>query len=144
LYAARMLGGRLGIVATGGRPRYMLQDAIQTYGLTPFSVGTQDTGLGVLDLERMSRKEVLDRVGEAARVLVEEKGADCIGLGCAGMVEMVERCESVVKGKAQVVDGVRLGVQFLVALVQDGKGTAKGGLYMSAAKGRETRGQDWV
>lgn len=50
LYAARMLGGRLGIVTTGARSKIMHEDAIRYYGLEGYSVGCESTNLGVLEL----------------------------------------------------------------------------------------------
>jgi Asp/Glu/hydantoin racemase len=117
LYSARMLGGRLGIVATGARSKIMHEDAIRYYGLEGFSAGVETTNLGVLELERLPRDRVLGLVSEAARRLVEEKGADCIALGCAGMTEMKVRCEEAVGAShatAQVIDGVAVGVQILI------------------------------
>lgn len=147
LYSARMLGGRLGVVATGGRSKIMHEDAIRYYGLDGFSVGCETTNLGVLELERLPRDKVLGLVGEAARRLVQEKGADCIALGCAGMTEMKIRCEEAVRSKdaiAQVIDGVGVGVQILIGLVREGHVTAKGGIFRSAQDGRRARGQDWL
>lgn len=147
LYAARMLGGRLGVVATGGRSKIMHEDAIRYYGLEGFSVGCETTNLGVLELERLPKDKVLGLVSEAARRLVEEKGADCIALGCAGMTEMKTRCEEAVGSRdatAQVIDGVGVGIQMLIALVREGHVTAKGGIYRSSVTGRKARGQDWL
>ncbi|KAL5325916.1 hypothetical protein ACEPPN_007050 [Leptodophora sp. 'Broadleaf-Isolate-01'] len=147
LYSARMLGGRLGIVATGGRSKVMHEDAIRYYGLDGFSVGCETTNLGVLELERLPRDKVLGLVAEAARRLVQEKGADCIALGCAGMTEMKIRCEEAVGTKdatAQVIDGVGVGVQILIGLVREGHVTAKGGIFRSSQDGRKARGQDWL
>lgn len=147
LYAARMLGGRLGVVATAYRSKIMHEDAIRNYGLDGFSAGVETTNLGVLELERLPRDKVLGLVGEAARRLVQEKGADCIALGCAGMTEMKLKCEEVVGAKdatAQVIDGVVIGIQFLIALVRGGHVTAKGGVFRSSAEGRKARGQDWL
>lgn len=145
LYAARMLGGRLGVVATGARSKIMHEDAIRYYGFDGYSVGCETTGLGVLELERLPRDEVLGLVGDAARRLVQEKGADCIALGCAGMTEMKIRCEEEVGGNgAMVIDGVTIGVQFLISLVRDGYRTAKGGVFRSSKDGRTARGQDWL
>lgn len=147
LYSARVLGGRLGVVATGMRSKVMHEDAIRYYGLGGFSVGCETTGLGVLELETLDRGKVFDLVGDAARRLVVEKGADCIALGCAGMTEMKLKCEEVVGSKgatAQVIDGVGVGVQILIGLVREGHVTAKGGIYRSAKDGREARGQDWL
>lgn len=147
LYAARMLGARLGVVATGARSQIMHEDAISYYGLDRFSVGCETTGLGVLELERSDRDKVLSLVSEAARRLVQEKGADCIALGCAGMTEMKIRCEEAVGTKhatAQVIDGVGVGVQFLIGLVREKHETAKGGMFRSSRAGRRARGQDWL
>lgn len=147
LYSARMLGGRLGIVATGARSKIMHEDAVRYYGLDGFSVGCETTGLGVLELETLPRDKVLGLVGEAARRLVQEKGADCIALGCAGMTEMKTRCEETVGANdatAQVIDGVGVGVQFLIGLVREDYVTAKGGVFRSAQDGRKARGQGWL
>jgi len=147
LYSARILGGRLGIVATGGRSKIMHEDAIRYYGLDGFSVGCESTNLGVLELETAPREKVLELMGDAARRLVVEKGADCIALGCAGMTEMKVKCEEVVgakEGMAQVIDGVGVGVQILIGLVREGHVTAKGGIYRSSTTGRKARGQEWL
>ena len=147
LYSARMLGGRLGIVATGGRSKIMHEDAIRYYGLDGFSAGVETTNLGVLELETLPRDKVLGLVSEAARRLVQDKSADCIALGCAGMTEMKIRCEEAVGSKdatAQVIDGVGVGVQILIGLVREGHVTAKGGVFRSAQDGRKARGQDWL
>lgn len=144
LYAARMLGGRLGIVATGGRSKIMHEDAIRYYGLDGFSAGCESTNLGVLELESAPQQKVLSLVGEAARRLVQDKNADCIALGCAGMVEMRVRCEEATAGFAEVIDGVAVGAQILIGLVREGHKTAKGGIYRGSAAGREARGQDWL
>lgn len=142
LYTARILGGRMGIVATGPRSKITGEDAIQSYGLDKFSVGSESTGLGVLELETKPRAEVLERVGEAAKRLVD-KGADTILLGCAGMTDMKMRCEEVVGVGIGVLDGVVLGVQFLIGLVRADLSTAKSGMYMSAELARVSRGQHW-
>ncbi|CAG8979969.1 hypothetical protein HYALB_00010738 [Hymenoscyphus albidus] len=146
LYTARMLGGRLGVVATGGRSKIMHEDAIRQYGFASYSVGCETTNLGVLELESLPRDQVLGLMGEAAKRLVDEKGADCIALGCAGMTEMKIKCEEAVGGesKAQVIDGVGIGVQILIGLVREGCVTAKGGIYRSSRVGREARGQEWL
>jgi len=147
LYSARMLGGRLGIVATGRRSKIMHEDAIRYYGLEGFSVGCETTNLAVLELETAPKDKVLGLVGEAARRLVQELGADCIALGCAGMTEMKLKCEEAVGAKdatAQVIDGVGVGVQILIGLVREGHVTAKGGIFSSSSAGRKSRGQEWL
>lgn len=137
----------MGVVTTGARSKIMHEDAIRYYGFEGYSAGCESAGLGVLELERLPRDHVLGLVGEAARRLVKEKGADCIALGCAGMTEMKIRCEEEVGAKdatAQVIDGVGVGVQFLISLVREGHRTAKGGIFSSSSDGRKARGQDWL
>ena len=51
IYAARMLGGRFGIISTAVRSRWMQEDAVHAYGLDSYYVGSEATGLGVLELE---------------------------------------------------------------------------------------------
>ena len=150
LYTARMVGGRFGIVATGERSKWLQETGVREYGLDGFSIGSVATGLGVLELETKSRPEVLNRVKSAAKELVN-RGADCVLLGCAGMTDMLEACEHAVvqldgngEGTVNVIDGVVVGIQLLVALVTTGMTTAKGGIYKSATISRMARGQIWV
>jgi Asp/Glu/hydantoin racemase len=158
LYASRMLGGQFGIVSTSQRSKLMQHDAVAGYGLSHFYAGSEATGLGVLELETKPRNEVLGRMGDASRRLVEEKGADCVLLGCAGMTDMVRACKAAVGADVQigngetigserrvnVIDGVEIGVHFLIALVRARLGTSKVGLYKSADESRKARGQDWL
>jgi Asp/Glu/hydantoin racemase len=158
LYASRMLGGQFGIVATSHRSKLIQHDAVAGYGLSHFYAGSEATGLGVLELETKPREEVLERMGDASRRLVEERGADCVLLGCAGMTDMARACERAVGEEAEndnartggreryvnVIDGVEIGVHFLVALVRARLATSKGGVYKSADESRKARGQDWL
>jgi len=150
LYASRMLGGRFGIVSTSMRAQTMQGDGVAGYGLSQFYAGSEATKLGVLELETKPKREVLGRVGEAARVLVEDKGADCVALGCAGMTDMVRAAEEAVgandeaRGRVNVIDGVEIGVHFLIALVRARLRTSKRGMYISTDDARIARGQDWL
>lgn len=147
LYASRMCGERLSVITTGQRSRFLHEDSINTtYGLGNFSAGCEAADVAVLELESKPKEEVYEGLVSAARKLVE-RGADCICLGCAGMTEMQEICQKAVNMKERevmVVDGVAMGIQFLIGLVTEGLGTAKRGTYRSAATGRERRGQVWV
>lgn len=143
LFAARTLGGRFGIVATSRRSKVMHEDAVRHYGMEGFCAGVEAVELGVLELERKARGEVVGRMEAAAGRLVE-RGAEVVTLGCAGMSDMKVAVERVVGEEVQVVDGVLAGVQHLVGLVRMGCKTAKGGLYTSSAEKRRLRGQDYV
>lgn len=128
LYAARMLGGRFGVIATSGRSRIGIEDEVRALGLEGFCVGVEACGVGVLELEAGERGEVLRRVGAAAGRLVGF-GAEVVALGCAGMSGLMGDVEAVVGEGVVVVDGVVAGVQFLSGLVRMGARTAKGGLF---------------
>lgn len=143
LYASRMCGDKLSVITTGQRSRFLHADAINTtYGLGHFSVGCEASDVAVLELESKPKEEVYAGLVRAAKKLVD-RGADCICLGCAGMTEMQEVCQEAVgmeEREVMVVDGVAMGVQFLIGLVREGLGTAKRGSYRSSAVAREKRG----
>ncbi|KAK0917809.1 hypothetical protein LTR02_000175 [Friedmanniomyces endolithicus] len=143
LFVARTLGARFGIVATSQRSAIGHVDAVRHYGMQPFCAGIESCGLGVLDLERKPREEVLGAMQDAAVRLVG-KGAEVLTLGCAGMTDMKGAVERAVGGDVRVVDGVVAGVQHLVGVVRMGGRTAKGGLYASSAVGRRARGQGYI
>lgn len=146
LYASRMCGDRLGVVTTSSRSSLLHAQSIAHYGLAGYSVGCETGHVSVLELESKPKEVVYAGLTAAATKLVE-KGADCICLGCAGMTEMQEVCRKAVKtdnGEVMVIDGVAMGVQFLVSLAREGLGTAKGGVNRHSAPAREKRGQEWL
>ena len=143
LFAARTLAARFGIVATSNRSKVMHQDAVRHYGMEGFCAGVASCDLGVLDLERKPRAQVLGTMQTAAKELVAQ-GAEVLTLGCAGMTDMKAAVEEAVGEDVQVVDGVVAGVHHLTGLVRMGGKTAKAGLYASSSKGRKLRGQSYV
>ena len=145
LFAARTLGSRIGLVATAGRSAIAHQDAFRRYGCADYCAGIRACELGVLDLERLPREQVLARMADVARQLVEVDGADVLTLGCAGMTDMKIAVEDAVGPLGvQVVDGVVAGVHHLVGIVRMGGKTAKRGVHRSSAVAREKRGQGYV
>jgi Asp/Glu/hydantoin racemase len=146
LYASRMCGRQLGILTTSERSSVLHAHSISDYGFGAYSVGCETGHVSVLELESKPQEEVYAGLISAAKKLVD-KGADCICLGCAGMTGMQEAVSDAVgmaEGHTMVVDGVATGVQFLVALAQEGLQTAKRGAYRSSAVGRARRGQTWL
>lgn len=132
IYASRMCGSKFGIVTTGIRSMHLLDAQVKnTYGMEAFSVGTESSRMSVLELESRPEEEVEDRLAKAATKL-QIRGADCICLGCAGMTDMHKACQDAVgmhDRVAMVIDGVNMGVHFLIGLVRENLGTAKGGKY---------------
>lgn len=145
LFAARTLGSRIGLVATAGRSAIAHRDAFKRYGCEDYCAGIRACELGVLDLERLPREQVLARMADVARQLVEVDGADVLTLGCAGMTDMRIAVEGAVGPLGvQVVDGVVAGVHHLVGIVRMGGKTAKRGVHRSSVVAREKRGQEYV
>ena len=121
----------------------MHQDAIRHYGMEGFCAGVASCNLGVLDLERKPRGEVLAIMQDVARKLVDQ-GAEVLTLGCAGMSDMKAAVGEAVGEDVQVIDGVVAGVHHLSGLVRMGAKTSKGGMYACSSRGRELRGQEYV
>ncbi|GAB1735659.1 hypothetical protein NU219Hw_g4229t1 [Hortaea werneckii] len=143
LIAARTLGARFGIVATSNRSKVMHGDAVRHYGMDGFCAGVESCNIGVLDLERKPRSQILGIMQDAARSLVA-KGAETLTLGCAGMTDMKAAVEEAVGEDCQVVDGVVAGVHHLIGMVRMGGKTAKCGMYASSSKARKMRSQEYV
>ncbi|KAK5097970.1 hypothetical protein LTS08_006725 [Lithohypha guttulata] len=132
LYASRMCGSKFGILTTGMRSMYTYDAAVKlNYGLGAFSVGAESTRLSEYQLENRPEEEVEERLLLAAKRL-QARGADCICLGCAGVTDYKKVCQDAVgmhDRVAMVVDGVSMGVHFLIGLVRENLGTARGGAY---------------
>ncbi|GKT87719.1 carbon-nitrogen hydrolase [Colletotrichum tofieldiae] len=144
LFAARTLGGRFGLIAVSERSRVLHEDSIHHYGFSTSCAGVISCKLGVLDLHEKSQDEVMLIMANVGKRLVEEKGADVLLLGCAGMTPLKGAVEAAVGDDVQVVDGVLAGVHHLVGLVRMGGRTAKSGVYKSSGDGRKARGQHWI
>ena len=143
LFAARTLGSRFGIICSGPRSRYTLEDTVRSSGFGNFCVGVRSCDLGVLGLKERPRQEVLRIMGQVGKELVGD-GADVILLGCAGMADLKSAVEEAVGEDVQVIDGVVAGVHHLIGLCRMGTRTAKKGAYASSAVARQRRGQDWL
>ncbi|KAF1354468.1 hypothetical protein EJ07DRAFT_168217 [Lizonia empirigonia] len=143
LLAARTLGSRFGIICSGQRSKYMLEDTVQNSGFAGFCAGVRSCDLGVLGLKERPRHEVLRIMGQVGKELVGD-GADVILLGCAGMADLKSAVEEAVGDEVQVIDGVVAGVHHLIGLCRMGTRTAKKGAYASSATARQSRGQDWL
>lgn len=145
VYAARILGGRFGILTTSCRSEVRHADAVRNLGLSPFCAGLLSTGLTVPELESHPREQVLVMMNKAAEKLVTEKGADSLILGCCGMSDMQKSVEETMKKyKIPVIDGVVAGINHLSGLVRAGYSTSKKGMFASSKASRMARGQDQI
>lgn len=126
MHAASLVAARWAIVTTVRAAVPTIEELVFRYGAERACVGVRAADIHVLDLERPSdatRKRVLD----AARSLVEERGAEAIIMGCAGMSTLHGELASTLG--VPVVDGVAAGVRLLESLVALGLSTSKRGTY---------------
>ncbi|KAJ1306489.1 hypothetical protein OPQ81_007492 [Rhizoctonia solani] len=115
---------KFGIITTGKVWEALLTEALGHFlgaaGSTRFA-GVMTTGYTAIELHQVPQADVYRKIGEAAKVLVEDRGARAICLGCAGMVGMEEAITEALgekwAGKITIVDGVRVGVLLLSGMV---------------------------
>ncbi|EUC56038.1 Asp/glu/hydantoin racemase [Rhizoctonia solani AG-3 Rhs1AP] len=111
---------KFGIITTGKAWEPLLTDALDRFLGAPNSTrfaGVISTGYTAGELHKVPRSDLYRKIGEAAKVLVHDRGARVICLGCAGMVGMEDAIVDALgdewAGKIVIVDGVRVGVRLL-------------------------------
>ncbi|CEL56289.1 hypothetical protein RSOLAG1IB_07705 [Rhizoctonia solani AG-1 IB] len=115
---------KFGIITTGRVWEVLLTNALGNFlgarDSTRFA-GVMTTGLTAIELHQVPQAEVYRKIGKAAKVLVEDRGARIICLGCAGMVGMEEAITQALgqkwANKILIVDGVKVGVLLLSGMV---------------------------
>ncbi|KAJ5640744.1 hypothetical protein N7528_000369 [Penicillium herquei] len=145
MYAARMLGDKMGIICTSDRSMLTHSRTVSAYGFADYFAGCESAKLGVLELDSKPKDEVYANIIQKLGQLVQNDAADCVLLGCAGMAELRTVCEEAVEGTGvRIIDGVTVGVQFLIALVRENLQTAKSGVYRDSSADRVKRDQNWL
>ncbi|KIL44603.1 aspartate/glutamate racemase family protein [Jeotgalibacillus soli] len=122
LYLASMLAARFSVVTVLPRIKTMLEELVDSYGMSRRVVNIRTTPLSVLDFEKDPERgmKMLEEEGEKA---VSEDNAEAILLGCAGMADFADKLEE--KLGVPVIDGVVAGVKFAESIVDLGKKTSK-------------------
>ena len=120
--AARFIAPNFSVVSILKRSKKMTEELIYRNGMERFCRSIRATGLSVIEFQQDKEKGVLALEREA-RKAVEEDGAECILLGCAGFVDFA--CQLEKKLKVPVLDGVMPAVKFAEALVSMGLTTSK-------------------
>jgi allantoin racemase len=92
LHLAAQLGTRLSILTPAGRGFGRVAARLRALGLGPLLASVRGIGLSVMDLARQA-PEALDRASEAARLAVDQDGADVLVLGCMSMAFLPGICE---------------------------------------------------
>jgi allantoin racemase len=100
LHLAAQLGTRIAVLTPSGRGLGRVAARLRALGLAPLLAGVRGIGLSVMDLARR-KPGALDKAAEAARVAVDEDGADVLVLGCMSMAFLPGICETL-SGKVGV------------------------------------------
>lgn len=120
---ACVLGHKFSVVTTNREWEPLLWDAVRHYGLGERCASVRSTGMAVLDLETAGAETVDNAIIAAARLAVEQDGADVICLGCAGMAGLDEKVTAALG--VPVVDGVVAALKLMEGAVAAGLRTSK-------------------
>lgn len=119
---AKMIAPNFSIVTPLHRSRSLTEQVVRLHGAEPWCRSIRTTDLTVLAFDR-DRECGLEVLANASRAAVEEDGAECILLGCAGFVTFVEDLQRELG--VPVLDGVSPAVKLAEALVDMGLSTSK-------------------
>lgn len=84
LHLAAQLGTRISVLTPSGRGFGRVAARLRGLGIAPLLASVRGIGLSVIDLAQQ-KPGALDKAAEAARVAVEQDGADVLVLGCMSM-----------------------------------------------------------
>ena len=119
---AKFIAPYFSVVSVLDRSRKVTEDVVKAYGAESFCRSIRTTGLSVLEFGKNPEKG-LKALAEQGRRAVEEDGAECILLGCAGFVDFVDRLREELG--VPVLDGVMPAVKLAEALVKMNVKTSK-------------------
>ncbi|KZD09432.1 aspartate/glutamate racemase family protein [Oceanibaculum pacificum] len=122
MHAASMLGKGFSVVSTLKRSAKVQYDLARKYGFIDQLMSVRAAGVPVLELED-AHSGAADKVKAETLKAIEEDGAECVLLGCAGMVDLAQRLTQ--ETGIPVMDGVTVAVKMVEALAGLGLGTSK-------------------
>jgi len=96
LHLAAQLGTRISVLTPTGRGYGRVAARLRALGLAPLLASVRGIGLSVMDLARQ-KPGALDKAADAARIAVEQDGADVLVLGCMSMAFLPGICEALGK-----------------------------------------------
>ena len=111
---AKMIAPNFSVVYVLDRAEPVVQHAIWLHDVASSCVSLRSTGLSVLDFDR-DKQAGFAALAEQSRLCVEEDGAECVVLGCAGFVDFVDDLNRTLG--VPVLDGVSPAVKLCEALV---------------------------
>ena len=133
---AKFIAPYFSVVSVLDRSRKVTEDVVKAYGAESFCRSIRTTGLSVLEFGKNPEKG-LKALAEQGRRAVEEDGAECILLGCAGFVDFVDRLREELG--VPVLDGVMPAVKLAEALVKMNVKTSKANTW-KAPEVKEIKG----
>ncbi|MFM9941360.1 MAG: aspartate/glutamate racemase family protein [Hyphomicrobiaceae bacterium] len=93
LHLGAQLGTRIGLLTPTGRGFGRVAQRMRGLALAPLLVSVRGVGLSVMELAEQ-KPGALDKAVAAARVAVDEDGADVLVLGCMSMAFLPGICET--------------------------------------------------
>lgn len=129
MHLATLSGRAFGIVTTLSRTLGRAADLLDKYGMRHACVSMVGAGIPVLDLEDIA-PDTVESIARHSADAVEDRGADVIVLGCAGMADLAQTVSTRVG--VPVVDGVAAAMGLVTAMVRMGLGTSKRSEYAPA------------
>ena len=96
LHLAAQLGTRIAVLTPSGRGYGRVAARLRSLGIAPLLASVRGIGLSVMDLAKQT-PGALDKAAEAARLAVEQDGADVLVLGCMSMAFLPGICEELGK-----------------------------------------------
>ena len=133
---AKFIAPYFSVVSVLDRSRKVTEDVVKAYGAESFCRSIRTTRLSVLEFGKNPEKG-LKALAEQGRRAVEEDGAECILLGCAGFVDFVDRLREELG--VPVLDGVMPAVKLAEALVKMNVKTSKANTW-KAPEVKEIKG----
>ncbi|MCQ2560729.1 MAG: aspartate/glutamate racemase family protein [Clostridia bacterium] len=123
---AKVIAPYFSVLSVLDRSRKMTDDLVIAYGCRDYCRSVRSTGLEVLEFGRNPEKGLAALI-EQGKKAVNEDGAECILLGCAGFVDFVEALNKELG--VPVLDGVSPAVKLAEAYVKLGIKTSKVNTY---------------
>lgn len=121
-HMASLLAPKFSVVTVLRRGVRHVEEVVGRIGLEAKCASVRGVDLGVLDLEEDSCRSTA-MISEAARLAIEEDGAEAIALGCAGMGELDKELQRSLG--VPVLDGVACAIPLIEACVNYGVTTSK-------------------
>ena len=123
---AKVIAPYFSILSVLDRSVKVTDDLVGAYGCKEFCRSIRSTGLDVLEFGKNPEKG-LEALIEQGKKAINEDGAECILLGCAGFIDFVEAMNKELG--VPVLDGVSPAVKLAEAFVKLGIKTSKMNTY---------------